>query len=148
MAESFLQHAEHYMRILTAAQAHSAPQRREEEREPEPEADYDAEAAAAESGGSVSESLAVIGGDDGAGEMVATPESLSSPQRQTRRRDGDPAAEGEEPPKRRTRRNSTRKPKSADPGAEPSAETEPSGEDRAESDGEAWSDAEPARAVS
>ncbi|MEL6977702.1 MAG: DUF4167 domain-containing protein [Pseudomonadota bacterium] len=106
LAESFLQHAEHYMRILTASQPQmrsdersesrvdggedrderlddAAPEERAVERAgdgPEPETDV------VEPGAPLSDSLAVIGpeGDDGAGpSMIEAAES--APRRRTRR---------------------------------------------------------------
>ena len=117
LAESFLQHAEHYLRILGAAQAAQSQPRREEREEDESEA-HEAEQPSvreqpsAEGGGrsrAVSDGLAVMDAD-GASEMVATPESFTPPARRgVRRKDeADGELEGEETPRRPRRRPARR----------------------------------------
>lgn len=95
MAENFLQHAEHYMRILTAAQ----PQR-SEERDEQRGGDHRFDDA--EEGDAAIESLAVIGendqGEDGAAELVETPESA-----------GERREDGADNPNRRRGRRPTRR---------------------------------------
>ena len=85
MAESFLQHAEHYMRILTAAQA-ASPQRNRDDSAREETASDERETADADSG---ADPLAVIG-DDGESDIVQTAESAGGGSGgRGRRRDDD-----------------------------------------------------------
>ncbi len=126
LAESFLQHAEHYLRILGAAQTAQAQPRRDERDEDEADG-HEAEQptarepqgggqpAAGEGGGrsrAVSDGLAVMD-PDGGSDMVPTPESFTPPPRRGARRSEEPegeVADGEEAP-RRPRRRPTRRPK-------------------------------------
>ena len=110
MSESFLQHAEHYVRILGAAQAASAPQQqpRKEEAEAAADAPRELELEGAEDG---ARGLAVMGEEGAdASEIVDTPES-SAPSRRAPRRKASENTDGEEAPRRRrrtTRRSSPR----------------------------------------
>ena len=117
LAESFLQHAEHYMRILTAAQAAQAQHRRDEREEDDSETDAD-ETTRNEAG---ADALAVINSDENGSDIVATPESLSQPQRQSRRRDED--AEQGDASRRRQRRTSRKPREQTRDDLEPSTET-------------------------
>ena len=116
LSENFLQHAEHYVRILTAAQA-VQQQRREERDDREDELEFDNASSNDDndgdgSGAQVSDGMAVIGDDDGGPDIVPTPESLSEPRRQQRRRgDGE---EGEQAPRRKSRRPARNKPRNSD----------------------------------
>lgn len=135
LSESFLQHAEHYARILSAAQA-AQQQRREERDERDDEPDFDGDENEIESQpqrGGYSEGMAVIGDDDGGPEIVPTPESMSEPRRQSRRRDGEEGGDG---PRRKPRRP-PRKPKNP----------EDRRSDGAVTDGEAPVDAAPREPV-
>ncbi len=105
MSESFLQHAEHYVRILGVAQAaHAGGGRREDpdanDAEFESEAEHEG-AERAEASGAQTPALAVIGegGDEGRTDIVETPENVAADRRATRRR-GD---EDEDAPRRRRR---------------------------------------------
>ena len=107
LAESFLQHAEHYMRILTAAQATQQQHRRDEREEEEAEVDREDVDARGDAG---NDAMAVIDGDEQPTvDIVATPESMSQPQRQSRRRNDDDGDAGEG--SRRRPRRGTRKPR-------------------------------------
>lgn len=139
LAESYLQFAEHYTRILNAAQP------RREEREEEPEAAVDeAGAMIADENGegpakprstndAAPEGLAVIGEEE-TSDIVATPESLSERRRPARRR-ADPAAADEDEETKRPRRRVGRKPKAesqpqlSEPDAAQTADAAPASED-------------------
>lgn len=115
LAENFLQHAEHYVRILSAAQA--VQQQRREEREEDFETDSgdesEVETSSSSGSGPVSDGMAVIGDDDSGSEIVPTPESLSEPRRQRRRGgDGEEFGGGEPSSRRKSRRPSRNKAKS------------------------------------
>ena len=99
LAESFLQHAEHYMRILTSAQAAQAQHRRDDREVDEAESETEDATPRADAG---ADAMAVMHGDEGGADIVATPESLSPPQRQSRRRDEE--GDGGDGQRRRTRR--------------------------------------------
>ena len=109
-SENYLQHAEHYVRILGAAQAASAPQQqpRKEEAEAAADAPRELELEGAEDG---ARGLAVMGEEGAdASEIVDTPES-SAPSRRAPRRKASENTDGEEAPRRRrrtTRRSSPR----------------------------------------
>lgn len=110
LAESFLQHAEHYARILTAAQANYAPSPRREE---EPEEEAETESAREKSAGG----MAVIDS-----EAEAQPDGLNA-----ERRGGQPGAkqaeggDDAEHASRRGRRRVSRKPKSEEPAPQEAA---------------------------
>lgn len=124
MAESFLQHAEHYMRILTAAQPQTAPQRRDE-RDGDAEIDaVDADAGEAREdaprgGDRVADSMAVVDhGDEG---RAADAEALDLAPAEASG-DGDPDAQ------RRRPRRTARRPRSEGEGDAPAAGTTADGE--------------------
>lgn len=127
LAESFLQHAEHYVRMLTAAQAMQPQPRRDEREEDEAETpDQGAEGARSEGGSGASDGLAVIDGDESASDMVETPESLSQPRRNQRRRAASDEGDDDEGGRRRQRRAPRRqRDAGAESGAEPAAEAAP-----------------------
>ena len=143
LAESFLQHAEHYLRILGAAQAAQTQPRRDERDEEDMAEAHEAEQPSSrdpqgerqpssEGGGrsrAVSDGLAVMDAD-GASEMVATPESFTPPPRRGRRAAEEPEGESEasEEAPRRPRRRPTRRPKEparTEASEQPTASTEP-----------------------
>lgn len=124
MAESFLQHAEHYMRILTAAQPQVAPQRRDE-RDGYAEIDaVDAEAVetrddAPRGADRVADSMAVMDhGDEG---RAAGAEALDLAPAEAA---GDADADGQ----RRRPRRAPRRPRSESEGDAPAAEATADGE--------------------
>lgn len=119
LSESFLQHAEHYTRILIAAQAAAAPQRREEPRPSE--GARDEEFAAAEAGemngtpasdDGVSDGMMVIGEDeqDGASELVSDDDARG-------RANGQAASEEDGDGERRRPRRNTRRARDEEDGA-------------------------------
>ncbi|MCI4666139.1 MAG: DUF4167 domain-containing protein [Neomegalonema sp.] len=132
MSESFLQHAEHYVRILGAAQpVNSGAQRREEPEQLDNEAaDSEVETDAAErSESGAAPAMAVIGDGEGDGpsDIVDTPEHGAADRRSSRRRSASEGGEeGEEGPRRRRRapRRSTRAAAAEDSPAAEGAEGE------------------------
>lgn len=92
LAEAFLQHAEHYMRILSASQPSRNEDRQTEERQPEERAveerseEERAEDVAAVGGEVSAEGMTVIGEDDADGSsIIETPETTSNGRRRGRR---------------------------------------------------------------
>lgn len=116
MAENFLQHAEHYVRILTAAQAAAAPVRREEPREFDGREEFDApprETTDAD-GDAVSDGMMVMGGDEDAGpDMVGATADANGGRRRGRARENGRESADEDGPEAAAdapRRRSTRRP--------------------------------------
>lgn len=151
MAENFLQHAEHYMRILLAAQGAQQQQQQQRRDEREDDLDFDGDEGdfepmspqggarngagsgqgAGSGAGPVADSLAVIGDDGVASEIVPTPESFSSDARRPQQRRREPGEGGEdgEPTRRRPRRSGRRPQRGDDERSAESGESERSGGD-------------------
>ena len=142
MAENFLQHAEHYVRILTAAQAAAAPIRREDAREdarePEAREEFELEGETSEN---TADGMMVMGDDEDGPDMLTSSEQPRRRAANRSRENGrDAGHEGENGEERRRRRPARRRSETEDAETEEAAprrrrarsapsEVEASGED-------------------
>lgn len=123
MSESFLQHAEHYVRILGAAQAaHAGANRRDEAEMTDTDAETETEAESADASAAA---LAVIGEGEERTDIVETPENAAADRRASRRRTSESASESEETPRPKRRRPPRRQNRAEGDAAEAQSEETP-----------------------
>lgn len=128
MSENFLQHAEHYIRILTASQPQQQPRREEREYDADATESHEPNRGDGRREPAVADSLAVMDGDVEAPAPESFESAATLPRRRASQTAGSEDAEGGEEPRRRRGRQSRRAPRED---AAPAAETAAPSVDRA-----------------